>query len=652
MSDNYGPSVEDEIVRDTSRTLGQVMAVARKWIQTHRGRRGADGVAKLSRKERRDLAESIRVQVGEQKIAAAWYTKRVNDYRAEVIAAQIRRDQLRYTRGDVENDQARLAGIRYSIESTLHETQSLPLERRGQVAMALSAADRNPDQRYGAIFRPMDREQERVARSVAVLSETWVAERREDNARLVAEQRAQAAKRAEERRQARPPRDYEELTRSQRYAVQSMRAAHLGVDRSGKQIPADRVAAEQEQSKAVARFQGLTEKEIGEEIAYMAENTCYVAEYGDDHHVVRSYYPYHKQALTETRQEMANNPQLSKTNVFAGVRTRPDGLEASDPEARRTFAAERADAIATVARWEDEPFELLEHVGTPHEVAVARIEPGTGRVLHSEVATLRNEQRALDFAHRGVTSADPGVARMRVEVTDPARPEMPRYHDYGLPRMLADSLSDLRVASRERLLHDAERDHDGLSEGYVSLEQRHWLSIEHNAELTDQNGKLTRQLAALTAERDQAVADRDKFRGERDQAVQKVAAMTPAKERLGSPERQAAQARTKAAEPDRAQKDLDDLMATARGAGALNSALQTIGVSAETRGRVTAAAFRLEEPARPAREARTTSAPEKSVSTERPATADPASAPVNAFSNASTSVNAFAVETERDEFER
>ncbi|WP_410875288.1 hypothetical protein [Nocardia sp. A7] len=541
-----GSATEDEIVRDTSRALGQIMTAARSWIHTHRGRRGADGVPKLSRKERRDLAESIRVQVGEQKIAAAWYTKRVNDFHAEVVASNLRREEPGFSAVDAKIDQARLAGIRYSIESTLHETQALPLERRGQVAMALVEAERNPDRPYGAVFKPMDRDQERVARSVAVRSETWVAGRREDNVRLVAEQRALATKRAEERREARPARDYEELTWAQRDAVQLMRATHLGVDRSGKQIPADRVEAEQERSKAKARDWGLTKKEIGEELAYMAENTCYVAEYGDDKNSVRSYYPFRDQATADTRRNMSADPLLSGANVFAGVQARPDGLEASDPEVRRTFGVERADAIATVSRWERDPEPEVSDRGEPFEVAVARIEPGTGRVLHSEVSTLGSEQAAMDHAHRGVTDAGPEVARMRVEITDPARPETPRYQDYNLPRTLADSLSDLRVASRERLLHKADRDQAGMSEEYQSLDQRHRLSIEHNAELTDRNGDLTRQLATLLAERDQALADRDKFRGERDEAVQKVVSMTPPEKRFGSPERQAVQARATA----------------------------------------------------------------------------------------------------------
>ncbi|MEU4416178.1 hypothetical protein [Nocardia salmonicida] len=541
-----GSATEDEIVRDTGRAMGQIMAAARAFIHSRTGKQGKANAPKLSRKDRRDLAEALRAQVGEQKIAEAWYTKRVNDYHSEVVAANMRRDEPGYTRGDVDNDQDRLAGIRYQIESTLHEQVSLPMEQRGQVAMALSAADRNPEQRYGAIFRPMDPEQARIARSVAVQSETWVAGRREDNVRLVAEQRAQAARLAEARREARPARDYEELTRSQREAVQLMRATHLGVDRSGKQIPADRVEAEQERSKTVARSRGLTKKEIGEELGYMAENTTYMAEYGDAESSTRSYYPFRNQAVTETRKEMATGRSLSQNDVFASVQSRPDGLEGADPEVRRTFAHDRADAVATVARWERERGELQETIGTAHEVAVARIEPGTGKVLHSEIATLGSEQAAVDFAHRGVTSAGPSVARMRVEITDPKHPETPIHHDYGLPTTLANHLSDVRVESRERLLEESEAAREDMSEEYMSLDQRHRLSIEHNADLTDRNADLTRRLTAMTAERDQALADRDTFRGERDEAVRKVVAMTPPEKRFGSPERQAAAARESA----------------------------------------------------------------------------------------------------------
>ncbi|MGW1741325.1 hypothetical protein ACWCPQ_21270 [Nocardia sp. NPDC001965] len=76
----------------------------------------------------------------------------------------------------------------------------------------------------------------------------------------------------------------------------------------------------------------------------------------------------------------------------------------------------------------------------------------------------------------------------------------------------------------------------------ASLKQRHHLSIEHNADLAAQNAGLTQQLTALRAERDQLTEERDRYKTERDEAVQKVVARTPAAERLGSPQRQAAQA--------------------------------------------------------------------------------------------------------------
>lgn len=554
-----GPAVEDEIVRDTGRALGQVMAAARSWIHNHRGRRGAEGVPKLTRKERRDLAEAIRVQVGEQKIAAAWFTKRVNDYHAEVVAAGLRRQQPGFTERDAELDRERLAGIRYSIESTLHEGQALPLERRGQVALALSAADTNPSQPYGAIFKTMNAEQARTARAVAVQSEAWVESRREHNARLVAEQRARAAQLAEARRELRPPRHHDDLDSAQREAVQQLRSAHLGVDRDGSPLPGERdVELAQARSVRIARESGLTRREIGEELDYLAENTGYTATYGGEGgHQVVNHYPHRAVAISELKRSVSQDPRLPEENVFADVEARRDGYEAQrDVEKRGVFGA-RHEVAAAVARWDRDPAQLPEYVGERTEVAVARIEPGTGKVLSSEVATLASEQAAVDYAHRVTSSAGTEVARMRVEITDPTRPESPRYSDYGLPRTLTDSLSDLRVSSRERLLDGAEKAVQNRDEELSSLRQRHGLSIEHNADLTERNARLTQQLTAMIAERDQAVAatttlraeidaeviTSTKLRQERDEAVAKLVATTRPSQRYGSAERQAAQSR-------------------------------------------------------------------------------------------------------------
>ncbi|MFD4432066.1 hypothetical protein, partial [Nocardia sp. NPDC058497] len=438
-----GPAVEDEIVRDTGRAMGQILAAARAFIHSRANRGGKKGLPKLSRQERKDLAEAIRMQVGEQKIAAAWYTKRVNDYHAEVVAAGLRRQQPGFTEQDAALDKQRLAGIRYSIESTLHdEQQALPLERRGQVALALSEADRNPSQPYGAIFKTMNAEQARTARAVAVQSETWVTQRREHNTRLVAEQRKQAAKLAEARRELRPPRAYDELDQRQRNAVQRLRSAHLGVDRSGYALDPEDAERAREATARAAYAAGLTRHEIAHEIDYMAEHTSYTATYGvPGGGQVTNHYPVREEALSETVREMSWDARLPRdATVFVEVEARATGLAARDVE-RRSVMAPRHEAVNTVARWSREPGTEYA-IAEPHEVAVARIEPGTGKVLASEMSTVGSEAAALDYAHDSVNSADADTARMRVEVTDPQRPGHPRYESYGLPNSLAADLAD------------------------------------------------------------------------------------------------------------------------------------------------------------------------------------------------------------------
>jgi hypothetical protein len=79
-----------------------------------------------------------------------------------------------------------------------------------------------------------------------------------------------------------------------------------------------------------------------------------------------------------------------------------------------------------------------------------------------------------------------------------------------------------------------------------SLKQRHRLSIEHNADLADQNATLTQRLTALRTERDELAAERNRYKTERDESVQKLAKLTPAVDRFGSPERQAAEHRSAA----------------------------------------------------------------------------------------------------------
>ncbi|MFD0362663.1 hypothetical protein ACFQZZ_14560 [Nocardia sp. GCM10030253] len=115
---------------------------------------------------------------------------------------------------------------------------------------------------------------------------------------------------------------------------------------------------------------------------------------------------------------------------------------------------------------------------------------------------------------------------------------------------------------------------DDREREFSALKDRHRLSIQYNNALVERNGKQTADLAKLTTERDELaeelntirsvhkgtiavaasrgrevyalVQERDQLREERDEAVRKLAERTPAEQRYGSPERQAAQARDNA----------------------------------------------------------------------------------------------------------
>ncbi|MFD3427810.1 hypothetical protein [Nocardia fluminea] len=693
MSDNNGPSVEDEIVRDTSRALGQVMAVARQWIKTHRGSRGANGVPKLSRKERRDLAESIRVQVGEQKIAAAWYTKRVNDYRAEVAAVEARRWDPEVDSAEIANADARLAGIRYSIESTLHETQALPLERRGQVAMALSATDRDPNRPYGAIFRPMDREQERVARSVAVQSETWVAERREDNMRQVAKA-ALATQRAKERREAAlPPLAWEDMNPAQQDAVQQLRGAELALRRGSTTDPVKAAGLDREMRAAAreVRAAGLPLRQVAHERDNVVANSKFevAVQAGVESSV--SWHPSETAALVHANSAVARVPETTESmSVYVAPRY------GQDPEGNiRQVHGDHMFTSQAVSWWQGEHETAMESgtAGTGHRTAIsiAGTDPATGREVRRENVTVRTDELgALQYADRTIECAEWNTGeKVNVEIDDaevdwdyPGSTSL--YRMNGSPSAVQNQVLNKQVIVQHQAAQEARTAAARVAADRDSLRQRHNLSIEHNAELTDRNGDLTRQLATMIAERDQALADRDKLRGERDQAVQKVAAMTPAKERLGSRERVAAESRkatTSTAAAATAGRDEErvrvaDLPLEARQAlademlaayedkdsplvreqlarqGDSETNREALGKFAEwwTEGEGLHQ-YRAQKAA-PATSTGTERQTEQARATANKSTQERAGAPVNAFSNASTSVNAFAVETERDEFER
>ncbi|WP_054813382.1 hypothetical protein [Nocardia arizonensis] len=190
------------------------------------------------------------------------------------------------------------------------------------------------------------------------------------------------------------------------------------------------------------------------------------------------------------------------------------------------------------------------------------------------VTSSKSESFGTEYAATRWMRSDPEQMlslgdRVHVQTWDSHDATAPLYSHSGRQRAVMASLTGREQAlARETLRQDAERpprepdtarmqievDRDARPAAQVaaerdSLKKRLDLSIEHNGELTDRNADLTRRLTATTAQRDQqaaqlrdARAERDRLRAERDEAVRKLAERTPAAQRYGSPERQAAAA--------------------------------------------------------------------------------------------------------------
>ncbi|MFB8001545.1 hypothetical protein [Nocardia sp. NPDC056000] len=167
----------DEISRQTGATFRDVLNVARQWLYTLK-RADTNAPKKLTRKERRELGQHIVEHVNAQRIATAWYTKRVGDYRSDYATARARRESDPfYSPQDAAADRERLYLMRLRIEEGL-QNSALPIERRGQVVLALDRAQSRsarttPSQ--GEVFPRMSAQAAQEARNSAVESEKWVA---------------------------------------------------------------------------------------------------------------------------------------------------------------------------------------------------------------------------------------------------------------------------------------------------------------------------------------------------------------------------------------------------------------------------------------------------------------------------------------------
>ncbi|PPJ27228.1 hypothetical protein [Nocardia nova] len=462
MSDNE----IDQIGRDTGRVFRQVIDVARTYIHRRREQGRNAGVPRLSRAERRELAEQIRSRVGEQRVTEAWFAKRVEDYRRESIAL---RQRMRRTAGVAMDDEnARLDAMRYSIESTLPST-GLSLEQRGQIVQAMDRFDVGQVDRpfYGPeLFRTPVGRAAQQAREAAVQSERWVSERRAAIEQALPDHRDLAAREAAVRTV-----DPERAVR-QGVAVQDLRHVQAVAREYGESRD---VRAGRRIATARACAAGLTSEQVRWELDNAETNsraqvTITAGRPGERDWTWNTYHPTEAEAARWTRDAVTETDWRPGTTLTVKAR------EAGNPKAFYTVEGNQAAVGRDLELWHLETRDGFGHTQQPAQEQPAR-------------AVAPDNDLAIEHS--------------RV------------------------------VAELDRLRGDVD-----------SLKARLNLSIGHNGRLDEQNSDLTRQLTQLTAER-------DRLRGERDEAVQKLAERTPAHERYGSPERQAAQVRAETREAAR-----------------------------------------------------------------------------------------------------
>ncbi|WP_227984539.1 hypothetical protein [Nocardia spumae] len=505
MSDNE----IDQIGRDTGRIFRQVIDVARTYIHRRREQGRNAGVPRLSREERRELAEQIRARVGERRVTEAWFAKRVEDYRRESIAL---RQRMRRTAGVAMDDEnARLDSMRYSIESSLPST-GLSLEQRGQIVQAMDRFDFAQVDRpfYGPeLFRTPVGRAAQQAREAAVRSERWVSERRAAIEQALPDHRERAAREAAVRTV-----DPERAVR-QGVAVQDLRHVQAVAREYGESRD---VRAGRRIATARARAAGLTPEQVRWELDNAEANsraqvTITAGRPGERDWTWNTYHPTEAEAARWTHDAVTETDWRPGTTLT--VKAREIGRE--------------------------KPFYAIEG----NQVEVAR----DAELWHSETRDgfsssrpLTAEQLRREYER---DRADDAVwARMWAEEGAQPRPHSDPARDAAISAMYSGARREQTAGHAGEQFERVRAQRDRLREDVDSLKARLNLSISHNGRLDEQNSELTRQLTQLTAERDQ-------LRGERDEAVQKLAERTPAHERYGSPERQAAQVKVETRESAR-----------------------------------------------------------------------------------------------------
>ncbi|MFB7722305.1 hypothetical protein [Nocardia sp. NPDC056100] len=460
----------DEIAQETGKTFRDVLNVAGQWLRTLRG---ADGRApKLTRKQRRELAETIAAQVGAERVHAAYYTKRVADYRDEHAVARYRRENDPfYTDRDAAADTERLDAMRLRIEEGLGSS-ALGIERRGQVVMALDRAARQPyrmNPTFDAVFTPMNQREQRDARAAAVESEQWVTGRVQELNRDVASMTVQQPT-------ASTPTPQQDQPNTSAAQPQSHLRQDAAIDRDVAQANAVQDIRHVQYTWLRDQANGRSPDPYGEVARRQAAERAKHA----------------GMTTEEIRREFANAETNSRCQVTLTASS-PDGTQ----QGMRAYFATEADAAA----W------------TRDAVRLNTWAAGTTLAVRAREAGRRNPFYVAEGNQVEIDGSVDGWNR-EVNPEQAQPPDQERTNEKPTPATSSENL-ERRVLMLQRGLDAVTSDRDNHKKELDSV--RAELETLKNTQLTT-----NKDMRDLRSELEVARAERDRYRGERDEAVTKI----------------------------------------------------------------------------------------------------------------------------------
>ncbi|WP_433622752.1 hypothetical protein [Nocardia sp. CA-120079] len=501
MSDR---SPEDEIVDEARKFSASMQAAMRRyaqaanWLERRRARRE---ISLITRQEARD-------QQAARQRNLVYSEQAVDKFRVHALAVSQRANDPTVDHARRFRDQQVLVRHQADMRDLLLRNPHLTEVEKGIALDGLDAATTFPEFETGRLFNRAHK----VKGIEALRYRAQVARTREatgiERATVFTEQARAVMS---------PPREREQIaqpftsTRVQAEAIQGLRRAQLEWSVNGDTATArgrDELIGQWRQAARNAERAGLSTEQIEHEFANAEANSRYVAQVHSLNHpdaAWRHTYSYHP---SETDAAAWADQQVRESNWVPGVQLRADVHKRGNRDAPLRFAQGGLKQVAArTGEWADRDRDR-----------------DSGRDLAGELDSLTT-RHTLSIQHNADLADN--NARLTRKLT-----AMTAERD----QLLAERVSEHAVPERDSAPTRGEyealvRKVDDLTEQYQQVDGARRTAVDDLSALRAEHAKVIGQ---LTAERDNARALADQRLRERDEAVAKVAEMTPPEQRLGA----------------------------------------------------------------------------------------------------------------------